>query len=253
MAAWFVQVRPNHQGVAEDVEALQELGIQVNTFEVEPFTNTVSIDRGLVGGIVRGSVQAIGGLRGLPGVFLRSDAANSCETWVRGNGDAMLNAGGFTTTWRDLMYRRDGRAVHVRPLVDLKAFAGTVVKDCDFEGTFAHLERRGYRPRMDQRVFVSEYKPIVDEFRVAVVYDYAFGRQTRSRQNLVPGGAFMSTSLVEQCMALIRQAPHEVYVADFARLASGELKIVEFNCFNCSGWSGHNLLDMYYYLNQVTR
>lgn len=130
----------------------------------------------------------------------------------------------------------------IRPINDLKTFAGMVTDTPDFEKWFDHEMDRWGTIDPSTLVSITTYKKIHAEYRFFVV-DHQVIDGSQYRKN----GVFAKKH-VEQHDDIFSAAqklangwmPNEVVAMDVALTDLG-VKIVEFNCFNCSGIYDHDV------------
>jgi hypothetical protein len=149
---------------------------------------------------------------------------HDCEFKTLG---AVLNEGIF---WEDTF---------IKPTNDLKTFSGVVVPSgmslADQLELMMHKELD-----MDETVLISPWKNLGREFRVVCVYDQFVDCSQYKNVNNVIEHARVSDPYTKKRLMSAWSKMHElwqpsnVYVIDFVEV-NGGLKVVEYNCFNCSG------------------
>lgn len=126
----------------------------------------------------------------------------------------------------------------IKPAADMKEFVGGVRNFREMN----ELLEPGHQSRAtkDTIVVMSEPKEITHEWRTIIVNGRVItGSQYRSHgQTMRPGDYGTLPEVVKlyaESMAA-KYHPAPVFVLDVGELADGSLKVVECNCFNCSGW-----------------
>lgn len=133
----------------------------------------------------------------------------------------------------------------VRPSLDLKQFSGQCINaeechewfidatECDSSGT--------YRLEYDTKVVLARPKDIQAEWRYFVVDGrIVSGSMYRLRGQLVKLAEHDVDVLKEAQLFADQWLPDKCCVMDLA-LVDGELKVVEFNCINSSGFYNHDV------------
>jgi hypothetical protein len=128
--------------------------------------------------------------------------------------------------------------VFVRPAADLKEFVGGLMALRELPMLFEGSRKSRATPMT--RVQVATPKDLVHEWRTIVIRDWVItGSQYLSHGEKVKQGSYGTlpdhvVAFAEACAKLYQ--PAEVFVLDVGELANGELRVVECNCFNASGW-----------------
>jgi hypothetical protein len=247
MSLWNLQTSPSYPGLREDLVALTGDKYQVRPFVYTPFAGCIEGEVHHLG-IWRGTSNAIRKVVGKPGVFSINPEYNTCGTWKNRLGKRFLNHGGEAISWRSLARR--SKDVHVRPMQDFKQFGGMLVEGSNVENTFHNLVALGHSLKLDDLVWASPLREIAAEYRVAHVGAKHYGRQYSSNGKLVERGLPMEKDVLQRCLDVCIWKPHDVCVADYAE-SDGEISLMEFNCWNCSGWYGHDLAGMYSHVGNL--
>jgi hypothetical protein len=170
----------------------------------------------------------------------------SPEQYFEHWGGKMLNSDCSLVALRDvdkLPYAPDER-VFIRPNDDLKFFAGGVV-------TFEHLlsMKQNATDSVDEpinlssTILVAAQKHICAEWRLFMI-----GTQFISGSQYLPkASSFVPQEVIDfACASASEWTPENVFVIDIAMLEDDNLRIIECNCFNGSGFYESNL-------NQIVR
>ena len=172
-----------------------------------------------------------------PGVYF-DEVKFEFSTCLSRLGSRLLNSQAQVTTLRALQsdVRSDETEVFLRPTGDTKEFAGNVFTFREIKDWLRNIRGEDMTLSLDCPVLVSEPFGLAFEWRVFIVNGVAVtGSQYRRYHRLdiesgLPPGV---VAFAEECAELY--SPAEVFVMDVAR--SGEsLYIVEYNCFNSSGF-----------------
>jgi hypothetical protein len=123
----------------------------------------------------------------------------------------------------------------IKPSRDLKAFdAGILEIGVSVEDFIMSKDRQPFF--IDENLVVSDVIEMNDEFRFFVV-----DGEVVSGSYYRKGGIVGEHAIVPEIMFDIAKeytamyTPADIYTLDLARLKDGSVKIVEYNCFNCSG------------------
>lgn len=123
----------------------------------------------------------------------------------------------------------------IKPSRDLKAFdAGILKKNQTVENFIMNTSRQRFY--IDENLVVSDVIEIIDEYRFFVV-DKEVITGSAYRLN---GSVGESTKVDDIVFSVAKKyaklyQPESVFTMDLARLKDGTIKIIEYNCFNCSG------------------
>lgn len=136
---------------------------------------------------------------------------------------------------------REGHDFFMRPVNDLKLFAGTVLNRFEFDDWYELASLNGEKFGIKEEVIVAPPVNIEKEWRFVIV-DHEIVDGTQYYKN-----GHLSLDKVEpEAMVRAKEyasgwTPHDVVVMDMGRLRDGTYGIIEFNCFNASGFYGHDL------------
>jgi len=176
-----------------------------------------------------------------PGVWYTKEAFNY-KYHIELNGDMMLNSDAQVCRLGDYFHDR-ADPFFARPLGDLKQFSGKLIESSDdLREWQKRLSMAGLNEYLETEILVAEPKNIEVEYRCFVVNnkvidatEYRSANQTRYQkisQNMIDS---LEDYLLDAIM------PMDIIVADIAVLPSREMKIIEFNCFNASGFYKHDI------------
>ncbi len=123
----------------------------------------------------------------------------------------------------------------IKPSQDLKAFTGGILKaGCTIEEFIKNRDRQPFF--IEENAIIAPVKNIVNEYRFFIV-----NQKVSSYSSYVINGKPQETMYIHE--HIIEKAeeycklyqPHDIFTMDLALLDNGEVKIVEYNCFNISG------------------
>ena len=171
-----------------------------------------------------------------PGVYFDPD--NFTTTAYKENyNDAFLNADCQVTTLGEFMnagYDND-ETFFIRPVKDLKEFTGLVVKYQDIAEWDFETDSRDYATPKTE-IIVSKPQDISKEWRLVVIDE----KVCSGTQYVEDGHLKEDPTLPEKVVSFTEElaktwSPARVFALDICELKSGEIKLLECNCFNCSG------------------
>lgn len=169
------------------------------------------------------------------------------EASVKNRND-MLNGDGVITTVEaaiTFMELSQVKEWFVRPSLDLKHFAGQVIEpkecaawlrsamECDSSGS--------YKMDKDMKIVIAAPCNIQAEWRWFVVDGVVVdGSMYRSHGQLIKQHETDPDVIAEAQTFADKWLPNQNVVMDLA-LVDDELKVIEFNCINCSGFYNHDI------------
>lgn len=239
---WIVQ---SNLGSGRDIDAMEaacaELGLECERVVAIPFSSElpdVPVD---APAIFYGSSNFVTHVhrsgRWKPGAFFDEDAFQFNRTLAH-YGDHCLNADARFTTMAGLAAddRPDETRVFVRPVADLKEFAGTEFELGEFRAWFARLSEGGYELGPETAIVAAPIKRIEHEWRLFVVE----GRVVAGSHYRAEGVLAVSPGLPPEVVAFGEAmaaiwSPALVFVIDVAQ-SGGRLAVIEINGFNSSGF-----------------
>ena len=235
-----------HSELVRDLKACADAGINPVTFGLIPFSDEITSDCDIhVNAVPFGSVKLVRlwQQRKTPKawrVFYDEERFDQ-RTWAKAIGDTALN-GPLKMRETVLGAVKDTKwsePVFVKPANDLKAFAGMVVNTGE---TIAQRLAEGTQDSSlqdDQPIIWAPRQEIECEFRCWMHDDYMI---EASRYKTGQKADHRPVSEDERLMLANKTAqiaswftPHMFYVVDIAVMLNGDKRVVEYNCFNCSG------------------
>lgn len=233
---------------APTLDALDELGIPYTDVGVIPFSDELvniedSYDEPVV---VLGSCKlvALASSSKYPqlneAVFFKEENMR-VEKWIEEMGSEMLNYDSKKTTFGELLEEPFEDDIFIRPTRDLKQFAGTVVNHAEYVEWFNNNKQRTgnlYTEILEHgEVMAAPAKNIAAEWRVFIVNGKVIdGSRYRLDGQMSWDEDFpWDVKMYALTMSKIWQ-PHLTYVIDIAMLRDETYKVIEYNCFNASGY-----------------
>ena len=239
-ALWIVQRNLGNNG--ELVAALDREKIRHLDVDVVPFSDDIpNIDYqgpvvcyGATGFIAR--VARAG--RWQPATFYDPATFRYTE-YLAHWGDRMLNSDARVTTIGGFGQESHlpDRLFYVRPVADLKEFAGDVIEFGKLREWFSNISAGEYTLKPDCQIIVAEPTVIRAEYRLFMLdgqciaaSQYKLNGRLASRE-----GCRLDFVLAAE-KAAREWSPSPVFVMDVCEARPDEFKIVEANCFNSAGF-----------------
>ena len=189
-----------------------------------------------------------------PGVFY-DKYRFSFEGCREGFGDNMLNFDSEVHTlkeFRELTKFAPDQELFVRPAYDAKEFIGGVLEFQQLCKRWDGVNSSHGPLSLESKIQVSTPKWIEREWRTMVVDGEVITASQYSREHCLCMDPDVPSEVIEYANKMAKlYAPDKVFTLDICRVAdTNELKIVETNCFNSSGWY---FCDMYKMLDTVNQ
>lgn len=176
-----------------------------------------------------------------PGVWY-DDEVFQYEYHIECNGTTMLNFDAKISTLGEYIHDR-AEPFFVRPLGDLKQFSGMLIDTPDdLREWQKKLSMAGLSEFQETPILVSSPKNIFSEYRCFVV-----GGKIIDATSYKSGDQVIYHRINETIVSRLQSfldtvsLPMPVVVADIAHIGDEKLKIIEFNCFNASGFYNHDI------------
>ncbi len=247
---WILQKNLTNEKVFSTIKATLEAdGIGYQEVMLVPFSDELPVVEGLLEGLVfYGSTTLI--LNAYRDPSLQSGVFFDPERFCMGSylarwGSRMLSHDARTTTFAALAAEEHPAetAFFIRPDADTKAFSGQVMS---FEAiqAFAAQLKSAENPHLnpDTAIIVGKPKAIHKEWRSFVVA----GKLVSTTRYVLDGELDIDAEDVPEALVqFLKEAisvyqPHAVFVIDVAFL-EGRYAILECNCFNGTGFYGHDI------------
>jgi len=237
-----------HAEVLKDLSACKDAGISPICFGLIPFTNDVSVadEADLAREAVPfGSTKLIrmhleGKLPKGWKVFYDEHAFDQ-RHWGTLLGSLALNGDATHHLYGNIKDWRCGGRTFIKPANDLKAFAGLIVEEGETLAERIAQQTTDMHLTGETPVILAEIQEINSEFRCFVNGDDHWSTilgMSCYREDGKPNARTPTDSERIRLMDAIvdtKYAPAPYYVVDFAFMADGSTKVVEYNCINCSG------------------
>lgn len=190
--------------------------------------------------------------RWVPGVFFDEQAFQFTHT-LQQYGDECLNSDARVTTMAELaaLDLADDVRLFVRPVADLKEFAGTEFTLGDYRSWYARLAGGDFDLCPDTPIIAASIKPIEHEWRLFLVD----GRVVAGSHYRSHGELQVSPEIPPEVRVYAEQmaavwSPSAVFVLDVAQ-SQGRLCVIEINGFNSSGFYASNIQDIVEAVSEV--
>lgn len=249
MAQWLLQTNLiDSVQLSQICSALRQRGIFFQGCHVIPFQEEIQF---LEPPPVRKDVVPYGSAKlsrvaekeGWTGMFFdnelfRSDVCNI-------NRSDMLNSDGEVMLVRDLQERfkfvADEEVYFIRPVKDLKEFNGTLTTAKEIRRWMSSIDSGNFSFSAESPVVVAPPKEILAEWRWFVVNHKVISGSTYKMhgQRLVQRETDANVIFEAQVLA-DKWLPNPTVCMDIALTKSGP-KVIEFNCFNSSGFYYHDI------------
>lgn len=184
-----------------------------------------------------------------------------CTVWSEKYGDNMLNNKPYFCTFGTIPYESYvDKDFFIRPIEDSKVFSGKVtneklhkewverVKDIEKTKEYSTLT-------LDTNIMVHELRKTLQEYRFFVVDGkivaqsiYKIGLQGYLESGFMKNIVVRPDAISFAEKMIDIYAPAKAYVMDIALVGDSDFKIIEFNCFNSSGFYGCNMQKVVYRL-----
>ncbi len=184
-----------------------------------------------------------------PGVFFDDDAF-SYTTYIEQLGAHMLNHDAICASIRQLAHAPPSQILRettyfVRPNGDDKTFAGTLMTGLELTQWAQKLVELAVEMDLEAPVVIARPQEIQTEWRLFMCEDQvitASRYRTRGQLDEERGAPQDVVSFAQDAARL--WCPARAHVMDVARLATGELRIIEFNGINSSGFYDASISDI---------
>ncbi|WNH54251.1 ATP-grasp domain-containing protein [Stenotrophomonas oahuensis] len=254
---WIVQ---SNLGSRRDIEAIadacQKLGLECLQVAVIPFSDALPEVPTDAPAVFYGSANFATNVhrsgRWVPGVFFDEQAFQFTHT-LQQYGDECLNSDARVTTMAELaaLDLADDVRLFVRPVADLKEFAGTEFSLGEYRSWYARLAGGDFDLGPDTPIIAASIKPIEHEWRLFLVH----GRVVAGSHYRSHGELQVSPEIPPEVRVYAEQmaavwSPSAVFVLDVAQ-SQGRLCVIEINGFNSSGFYASNIQDIVEAVSEV--
>ena len=241
---WAVQTNLlNVKDIAELQEACEQQGHNFHPLKIIPFSTDLpdvpTHQPTIFYGSARQTITIARSQTWTPGVFF--DEVNFLSTsYITHLGALMLNHDALQITPRELVQHPDKLTApqyFVRPNNDSKSFAGQILSTPDLMAWATRLIDIPTDIDADHPLILAPPKHITSEWRI-FMRDTEVITASRYQHlgQLAPSSQTPQEVLAFATQCATRWHPARAYVMDIAQLSSGELKVIEFNGINSSGF-----------------
>jgi hypothetical protein len=238
---WVIQDNLyNEDGYVRFIEALDNQKQDYEVVKVVPFAHELipDIDLNYRPILVMGSDSLIAAAQKknwYPGAFTNPVTFHQ-SMWNRKLGINMLNYDAQIVKFGDVRAPNDSEEFFIRPALDFKIFAGTVIDADSFEKWQEKAVAYGDTLNADTEVVIASPKVIYEEYRFFVVN---FKIVTASRYK-IGNRVKPDTEVPSEAVQFVTDMtnywnPDIAYVIDVAKTPKG-FKVIEYNCINASGF-----------------
>lgn len=132
----------------------------------------------------------------------------------------------------------------IKPSRDLKAFDGGIIKKGQTINEF--IKSKMYQPfYKEEFAIVSDLKKIYSEYRFFVVNKEVITGSLYKEGDILKKSSIIPEDILIKAKEYAQlYQPHDVFTMDLAKTSEG-IKIVEYNCWNCSGHYDCDLTKIY--------
>lgn len=150
----------------------------------------------------------------------------------------LLNGHGDIMTVRELMGTSFKTPKFVKPARDLKIFSGTVIdantKFSEYKNTIQYDIQ--FNSSMDENVIIADPVEILAEWRFFVVKSSIAAASQYQKFGKLVQSRHIPTHIMDAAKKMVGlYKPARCFTMDLALTKNLDLKVVEYNCINCSG------------------
>lgn len=169
------------------------------------------------------------------GFFFNQENLRS-SVWAEKLGRLMLNYDAFSMPLKDAIKMKGLGTVFMKPDNDLKDFTGGLVDGNSIAKFYDEVSAGGFCFDTDIPVVLCSPKNTGWEYRLFMIKNKAVAFSSYKLKDMIRQDKFVPQKVIDfaQSVATIWR-PDEAYVMDVCE-TDDELKIVEFNCINASGF-----------------
>jgi hypothetical protein len=239
--------------LVEVIEALNNNNIEFNDFGIikDEITNLEEILLGDGTLILRGSTKMLSLLQGsLSNKISKEDTTrlrNSLDfneknfdmEYYSTLGLPLLNDNGNIYQIKDILYYEFEKEHFIKPTKDSKAFNGGIIHSGEtLMNYLMRTPHRNIEEIKNDNMIVAELQDIESEYRFFMYKDTILGSSRYILNGKVLPDVFVPLEVKEKAKEYGKlYNPAEIYVIDLCIFKnSDEIKIVEYNCWNCSGF-----------------
>jgi len=148
----------------------------------------------------------------------------------------LLNKNAEIIKYEDLKYRIFEKDKFIKPSRDLKSFDGGIIYENETILNFL-MRNKHTEEVKNEDIIISDLKDIKNEYRFFIYKENILG----SSQYMENGKLHLNQYVPEKIKQAAKEYsklynPKEIFVMDLCELEKGEIKIVEYNCWNASAF-----------------
>ncbi len=154
--------------------------------------------------------------------------------------ELLLNSDATLHSLAKIAYERFDFPMFAKPSNDLKLFSGGVIEAG--QSLFDFVQRNQVTSRFlelvdtDEKIVIASVKEILSEWRFFVVDGKPVAWSQYMDHGQLKPSAEVPEWIIDEAKWLAKvYQPADAFVMDICLLPSGDVKIVEYNCINCSG------------------
>lgn len=147
----------------------------------------------------------------------------------------LINSDAIFLPIKENLSKTFDKDVFIKPSRDLKAFTGGVLKQgVSIESFIQNITRQSFWK--DEHAIIANLKDIDIEYRFFVVEKEVITGSVYNINNKPTESTLISDYVLNIANEYAKlYQPHDIFTMDLALMKDGTVKIVEYNCFNCSG------------------
>lgn len=162
----------------------------------------------------------------------------------------LLNNNAMYVPYNNIKTQVFNKDMFMKPSKDLKSFNGGIIP-AD-ETLLNYVYRTGFMKEIeDEIVVVADVQKIYYEYRFFMYQDYILGSSRYMMNGTVSPDTYVPHYIMDAAKEYSKlYNPMELYVMDLAETDRG-IKIVEYNCWNASGFYHSNIRDIIFQVNEI--
>jgi len=168
--------------------------------------------------------------------FFFNEANLKTSVWAEKLGERILNHDALFMTLEEAFTLGGDKTYFMKPDNDLKDFCGDLITASDIRSFYDKVSAGGFCFKPDIPVVLCPVKSIGWEYRLFMIEDRVIAKSSYRLKSMLCSSEPVPDRAVEFAERTARLwRPDDVYVMDVCETENG-YKIVEFNCFNASGF-----------------
>jgi hypothetical protein len=245
MLTWIVQSNLIKEDILESIQdATKKLGYSCVPLKIIPFSDSLEFGPDFGFQPPPGKLIPYGSTSMIKmfaksnwnkdGFFFNEENLRTSK-WIKELGTRMLNHDAQVVTLSEAFKIKEGW-FFMKPDNDLKDFSGSQVSAEGIEKFYNQVSAGGFTFGTDIKVVLCPLKNTGWEFRLFMVEDQVISSSSYKLKEMLRQDKRVSHEVLQFAQETVRTwRPDSVYVMDICETNEG-LKVVEFNCFNASGF-----------------